>query len=117
VFAGETILVHDEQRKHHFRPTALVTGTQLFGQMRRRMHRDRRTDQDLRVPGVLRIAAVQRVQRNRPSVRDSVVRRVSGLFVLTFKNYCRRPAAVIAVKTTVRHLLFHFRSRPLVVGH
>lgn len=36
--------------------------------MRGRVHRDRRTDQDLRVPGVLRFTAVQRVQRDRDAI-------------------------------------------------
>lgn len=40
----------------------MVARAELLGQVRGRMHRDRRTDQDLRVPGVLRDAAVQRVQ-------------------------------------------------------
>lgn len=98
----------------------MVTRTQLFGQMRRRVHRDRRTDQDLRVPGVLRVAAVQRVQRIRSSARSSVVGRVSGVFVLALENYCRGSAAVTAVKTTVRHSLVDFRIRlvrslPLIV--
>lgn len=41
----------------------MVTGTELFGQMRGRVHRDRREDQNLRVSGVLRDAVVQRFQR------------------------------------------------------
>lgn len=99
----------------------MVTRTQLFGQMRRRVHRDRRTDQDLRVPGVLRVAAVQRVQRIRSPARSSVVGRVSGVFVLALEN-CRGSDAVRAVKTTVRHLLVDFRIRlvrslPLVIGY
>jgi len=123
VFTGETIFVHDEQREHHFGPTALVTGTQLFGQMRGRVHSDRRTDQDLRLSGVLRVAAVQRVQRIRPPPVRSVVRRLSGVLVLALENYynCRRSAAVVVVETTVRrHVLFHFHvtiSIPLVVRH
>jgi len=121
VSTGETIFVHDEQREHHFGPTALVTGTQLFGQVRGRVHRDRRTDQDLRVSGVLRVAAVQRVQRIRPPVLDSVVCRLSGVLVLAPENR-RRSATVAVVETTVRHVLFHFlvpvvRSIPLVVRH
>lgn len=105
---GETVLVHDEQREHHVQPTALVTGTQLFGQMRRRVHRDRRTDQNLRVSGVLRVAAVQRVQRVRRPVRHAAVRRLSGHSVLTVENDCRRSAPVAAVGETVRRVPFSF---------
>lgn len=64
---GETVLVHDQQRECHVGPTTLVTGTELFGQMRRRVHRNWRTEQDLRMPGVLRDATVQRFQRVRPA--------------------------------------------------
>lgn len=60
--AGQAVLVHDEQRERHVGATTVVARAELLGQVRGRMHRDRRTDQDLRVPGVLRDAAVQRVQ-------------------------------------------------------
>jgi len=113
VSTGKTIFVHDEQREQHLGPTALVTGTQLFGQMRGRVHRDRRTDQDLRVSGVLRVTAVQRVQRIRPSVLHSVVCRLSGVLVPAPENR-RRSAAVAVVETTVRHVLFHFLVPPIV---
>lgn len=75
---GETVLVHDEQRERHVRTTAVVAGTELFGQVRGRVHRDRRADQNLRVSGVLRDAAVQRFQRVRRRRRRADGRRLSG---------------------------------------
>lgn len=76
--AGKTVLVHDEQRERHFRPTAVVLGAELLWEMRRRVHRHRRTDQDLRVPSVLRDAAVQHFQRFVRPVGGAAVR-LSGI--------------------------------------
>jgi len=57
----------------------VVAGTELFGQVRGRVHRDRREDQNLRVSGVLRDAAVQRFQRVvRRRRRRADGRRLSG---------------------------------------
>lgn len=77
--AGETVLVHDEQRERHVRPTAMVAGTELHGQMRRRVHRHRRADQDLRLSSVLRDAAVQHLQRVQPyAAAAAAADRLSG---------------------------------------
>lgn len=56
----------------------MVLGAELLGEMRRRVHRNRRTDQDLRVPSVLRDAAVQHFQWVVRPVRGAVVR-MSGI--------------------------------------
>lgn len=90
----------------------MVAGAELLGQVRGRVHRDRRADQDLRVSGVLRDAAVQRVQRF-PAIRgaaaaDVVDRRLPGVSVRGLEG--RRRTRDLELVVGSRALTFGFAT-------